>query len=1360
MRKIPLSFCLPLIFSSIFISPVSADISIGQDTTFSGTLQITQDIILTDSSTLTIAEGTVLLMDANVSIKGSARCHILINGTAQNQVVIKSATPNTYWGQLIVHGDSASIEIQYADIMSGQIYAMDSTVLKIENSFLHDYLRLPTKNLVYTHNAYSFYMNQCHVSNYYQLNPFNTPVLIENSLFEYINEDGIDCDNSPSAMIRNCTFRNGLCEKGKVHSVDAIDFGKYNMEGLGSIGEVQNCFFYNITDKGVSAGEGSRLVKVHDCIFYRCGSGATIKDSSIAEFYHNTVVSCEYGVECVEKNVGLGGGHTTGHSNILWNNQHSSFLDSDGTLFLDYSDISFSGIFPGTGNINAYPQFVDTLSFDFHLLGGSPCIGSGLSGTDMGAIYPVGGIATPTDYLNIGIPYSGEVISGDSVYTINWLSGDSIHFVNLEFSSDNGQSWTSIAQNLVAKSGSYTWTIPNVYSSKCFIRVTDVSNVSLTSTQNLPFSILPTGTPTSPPAFSYPAGFYTNSLSLQLTGEPNATIYYTLDGSDPTDQSLQYTVPISLDQQYILSGYTEQNITATNPPHLPLCAIRSAPVSQIGPNPAIWYMPTGDISKIQVVKARSYIAGYGLSSVVTNSYLIDQDSTLNPAGLSVISLTTDKDNFFDYYSGIYIPGYSFTGYSFTGNYEAPGSLVERPVHFEYFEPLEQRILSLDIGVRPRGEWIRSLGQKALSLYARSEYDSTNYFNHEFFPGYKKTGTANSMNSFKRLILRNDGNNWGWMQTTMMKDATAQSLFDHMNLKYQAYRPSIVFLDGEYWGLHDIRELPDERNLALTYNMEPEEITMIEDNLDGKNQLIIGPESDLTDFLALRDFTSTQDLTQQSAYDYVAARIDVENFVDFWISNFFMRRANIDHNIGFWKQSGSTLNPSAPPGKDGRWRWQAYDYDFSFTEPTSDVMPLMHWMDSLNNYLFFKLLTNDSFRIFFVNRYSDLINSSFKSSRVQERILANKAEIEPEIERHIRRWGTPHDFGQWQQGIDSLLYFAQLRPAAAFNEVKNFLSLSAPTQLTMNVNDTSQGKVRVNTITINAELHGVTASIYPWQGNYFRNFPVTLIPIPEPGYRFSHWLETSLTTDTLTVYLLNDSIFTAVFEIDSNWTPFVYPQIWINEVAASNLTIPDNYGETDDWLELYNPNDSAVDLANWFISDKMDEPVKHRFLDNDSVIIPAHGFLLLFADNEIDQGVTHVSFKLEAVGENILLTAPDGITLIDSVSFGLQVTDTSFGRYPDGSPSWEFFTYTTPGSSNIHIDVQELAPGKPLSVYPNPLSGNTLYFNQEISFRLFNEMGSELVRQENKTSLDASALYQGIYFLRTDAGQTIRIVIVE
>ncbi len=129
-------------------------------------------------------------------------------------------------------------------------------------------------------------------------------------------------------------------------------------------------------------------------------------------------------------------------------------------------------------------------------------------------------------------------------------------------------------------------------------------------------------------------------------------------------------------------------------------------------------------------------------------------------------------------------------------------------------------------------------------------------------------------------------------------------------------------------------------------------------------------------------------------------------------------------------------------------------------------------------------------------------------------------------------------------------------------------------------------------------------------------------------------------------------------------------IVINEFLSSNSNVnPDGEGDYDDWFELYNPNDEAVDLSGYYLTDDFDEPGK--FIIADGTIIQPGRFLLFWADGEPEEGERHCNFKLSADGEEIGLFDPDGI-LINEISFGAQTTDISYGRSPDGSNNWELF----------------------------------------------------------------------------------------
>ncbi len=144
---------------------------------------------------------------------------------------------------------------------------------------------------------------------------------------------------------------------------------------------------------------------------------------------------------------------------------------------------------------------------------------------------------------------------------------------------------------------------------------------------------------------------------------------------------------------------------------------------------------------------------------------------------------------------------------------------------------------------------------------------------------------------------------------------------------------------------------------------------------------------------------------------------------------------------------------------------------------------------------------------------------------------------------------------------------------------------------------------------------------------------------------------------------------------------------INEVLASNShTGTDPQGQYDDWIELYNRGDAPVNLAGMYLTDDLAEPMKWQFPKNNAALttIPARGCLLVWADGDVADAGLHASFKLSASGESVGLVDRDGMTVLDSVSFGPQRTDISYGRLPDGAGTWTFLPNPSPGGANFSI----------------------------------------------------------------------------
>ena len=174
-------------------------------------------------------------------------------------------------------------------------------------------------------------------------------------------------------------------------------------------------------------------------------------------------------------------------------------------------------------------------------------------------------------------------------------------------------------------------------------------------------------------------------------------------------------------------------------------------------------------------------------------------------------------------------------------------------------------------------------------------------------------------------------------------------------------------------------------------------------------------------------------------------------------------------------------------------------------------------------------------------------------------------------------------------------------------------------------------------------------------------------------------------------------------------PVAYQPVLINELLARNVvTNTDEAGEYDDWIEILNDGDLQVDLANHYLTDKRDNLTKWKFPDSVSVISP-NNYILIWCDEDQEQGDLHSNFKLSSGGEFIGLVHPDGVTVLDSITFPAQQQDISYGRiFNEGyNDQWEYLT-PTPGFPN-----ELLSLSNPISinsfeinkVYPNPFNSS-------------------------------------------------------
>jgi hypothetical protein len=711
------------------------------------------------------------------------------------------------------------------------------------------------------------------------------------------------------------------------------------------------------------------------------------------------------------------------------------------------------------------------------------------------------------------------------------------------------------------------------------------------------------------PLFSLQPGFYSNDISIELSSSvAGAEIYFTTDGSEPSPSKSLYTAPIEL-------------------------------------------------SSTTVIRAMLHHPQYMPGRINSGTFFVGEKDY----NLPVVSLAVDPYDMFDPITGMYMPGPN-PGYEapyFDANYWQDR---EEPCSFEFFEEAGSRALQVNAGVKIFGGWSRAMfDQKSLSITGRGQYGDE-MLDYQFFPD-------KNIHSFKSIVLRNSGNDNPY---SMMRDAAMQAMVkDRLDVDYQAYRASVVFINGRYWGILNIRERLNEHYISQNYGIEPNKVEFLKNHFDTIN----GSDAH---YRALFEYVRTSNLSNQESYEYVKTQMDVDQYIDYLITQTFFANADWpDNNVRYWRRQGL----------GGRWRWVVFDLDFGLGiwGNSAYVNALPHafggrmmstrsWiMQDWGTMLNAGLIQSDEFKNSLIQRYSHHIGTTFVPERTRGIIDQLAAVIEPEMPDHKRRWGS----NMYSWDIGSMKSWVEDRPGAVMNDIRSYFSVDTRSDLT--VSSTIGGQKIL--------LSGMEIPAGQFSSRFFNGVPVYLHAVPLPGYSFSHW-ETAAgaflsAQQKHTLSFSSDTHVRAVFvqqELISN--------IFINEVLPSNKQIiADENGQFEDIIELYNGNDFPVNLGGMFLSDDRTRLDKWMVPNNmpEITTIPARGFLIFFADNDSLHGPLHPNFKLSASGDTVILSQRIGSSnpvVIDEIGFGPMLEDVSYGHFPDGSGNLDAFISPSPGAPNV------------------------------------------------------------------------------
>ena len=329
------------------------------------------------------------------------------------------------------------------------------------------------------------------------------------------------------------------------------------------------------------------------------------------------------------------------------------------------------------------------------------------------------------------------------------------------------------------------------------------------------------------------------------------------------------------------------------------------------------------------------------------------------------------------------------------------------------------------------------------------------------------------------------------------------MVDHLDFDTQGFVPHIVFINGEYWGIQNLRERYDKYYLQRVYGADPENIDYVSYlSLMGNNGVEVS-EGDTAYYNEMMRFMQNNDITEDDNYEKINTYVDLNNFLDYISTNIYLQNTDwLINNFSFWRVR-KPYDPDAPTGLDGRFRWLLFDTDFSFGLHNQDP-DMISFIERMDCPLLTGLLTNDKFRTEFINRQADLINSAFVEHRVLFMIDSIQEIFEPEIEEHIQRWGYLENKEEWLTNVENIKNSIRTRPSQIYQHLMEHYQLPGISEVVIK-NDILKGNVKINSLVLNKDLPGVNKEVYPWIGTYFNGNPVRLQVICNDGYRLKKWI---------------------------------------------------------------------------------------------------------------------------------------------------------------------------------------------------------------------------------------------------------------
>ena len=593
------------------------------------------------------------------------------------------------------------------------------------------------------------------------------------------------------------------------------------------------------------------------------------------------------------------------------------------------------------------------------------------------------------------------------------------------------------------------------------------------------------------------------------------------------------------------------------------------------------------VSKVSAIRAVAYTNGKR-SDVNTQSYFCDREYSL-----PIISVTSNPDNFWDYSRGIYVKGCCadtiepYRGANFWKSWE-------RNCNVEMYDKNGEVCFNQQAGMSLFGGYSRSLPQKSLAIIARKRYGKSKFE----YPIFDERNNK----KYKSFILRNSG---GDFKRTHLRDAYMTQLAAPTGIAYQAYEPAIVFLNGEYWGIQNIREKINEHYLAQNYGVD-------KDNLDILRHNGTVRHGTSKNYKYLLSYLRSHDLTKNSNVTELGTFMDIDDFIRYNIAEVYSDNRDAGGNIRYFRERIDSA----------KWRWVYYDLDLGlgnnnytgykrntlrkFTNANSEIWPDPAW----STFIIRKLLENQNLRFQYITTTCDYLNTVLSPERATKLLDEMTAVIETEMPYHVKKWNTSTE--NWRFHLDIVRTFVKERPKYIRMHLKEKFDLGAEIKVDIKVPSNDNCKIKFNTLDIDEDFSGI----------YYENIPITIKVNPKHDYEFVGWKGRDEKTAEVTFVPFGNTVLEPILRPKKY--SLLRDSLIINEISFYQA----ENDSTDDWIEIHNTSTQTIDLESCSITKSR---FKKGFVFPEGLTIDAKDYIVV-ARNKVNFLAKHQVDSNKVIGD--------------------------------------------------------------------------------------------------------------------------------